>query len=82
MGRSGPRRACPRSRRAIAGSSTSPFRSAGPNPPPYSFKGFAQLHALELDLGDLPAGAPVRLLMHGFTDYFTATSSLPRIRPR
>ena len=38
------------------------------------FKGFAPLHALELDLGDLPAGAPVRLLMHGFTDYFTATS--------
>lgn len=38
------------------------------------FKGFAKLHALELDLGDLPAGAPVRLLMHGFTDYFTATS--------
>ena len=38
------------------------------------FKGFAQPHSLELDLGDLPAGAPVRLLMHGFTDYFTATS--------
>jgi tetratricopeptide (TPR) repeat protein len=41
---------------------------------PYSFKGFAPLHSLELDLGELPAGAPVRLLMHGFTDYFTATS--------
>jgi hypothetical protein len=41
---------------------------------PYPFKGFAPLHALELDLGDLAAGAPVRLLMHGFTDYFTATS--------
>ena len=39
-----------------------------------SFKGFAPLHSLELDLGELPAGAPVRLLMHGFTDYFTATS--------
>jgi len=39
-----------------------------------SFKGFAPVHSLELDLGDLPAGAPVRLLMHGFTDYFTATS--------
>jgi len=38
------------------------------------FKGFAPLHALELDLGDRPAGAPVRLLMHGFTEYFTATS--------
>ena len=39
-----------------------------------SFKGFAPLHSLELDLGERPAGAPVRLLMHGFTDYFTATS--------
>ena len=39
-----------------------------------AFKGFAPLHSLELDLGDIPRGAPVRLLMHGFTDYFTATS--------
>ena len=38
------------------------------------FKGFAQLHALELDLGPLTPGAPVRLLMRGLTDYFTATS--------
>jgi Tfp pilus assembly protein PilF len=38
------------------------------------FKGFAPLHALELDLGEIPAGAPVRLLMRGFTDYFTANS--------
>jgi Tfp pilus assembly protein PilF len=39
-----------------------------------SFKGFAPLHSLTLDLGDLPTAAPVRLLMHGFTDYFTANS--------
>ncbi len=39
-----------------------------------AFKGFAKLHALELDLGALTPGAPVRLLMRGFTDYFTATS--------
>lgn len=38
------------------------------------FKGFAKPHAIELDLGERPAGAPVRLLMHGFTDYFTANS--------
>jgi tetratricopeptide (TPR) repeat protein len=38
------------------------------------FRGFATLHALELDLGQLPANGPVRLLMTGFTDYFTATS--------
>ena len=39
-----------------------------------AFKGFAPLHSIELDLGGLPPGAPVRLLMHGFTDYFTANS--------
>ncbi len=38
------------------------------------FKGFAELHVMELDLGALKAGAPLRLLMRGFTDYFTATS--------
>jgi hypothetical protein len=38
------------------------------------FKGFAELHGLELDLGPLPANGPVRLIMAGFTDYFTATS--------
>ena len=38
------------------------------------FKGFAELHALELELGDLPEGRPVRLIMTGLTDYFTATS--------
>ena len=38
------------------------------------FKGFAKPHMIELDLGERPAGAPVRLLMHGFTDYFTANS--------
>jgi hypothetical protein len=45
-----------------------------PRPPSAGFKGFAPLHVLELDLGEIPAGAPVRLLMHGFTDYFTANS--------
>ncbi len=38
------------------------------------FKGFAELHRLELDLGEFDARKPVRLLMHGFVDYFTATS--------
>ena len=38
------------------------------------FKGFAKMHALELDLGSLTPGTPLRLLMRGFTDYFTATS--------
>jgi hypothetical protein len=38
------------------------------------FKGFAELHGLELDLGDWNPAAPLRLLLHGLTDYFTATS--------
>jgi tetratricopeptide (TPR) repeat protein len=51
-----------RDRRYVAG-----FGSA-------QFKGFAKLHTLELDLGEWDARKPLRLLMHGFTDYFTATS--------
>jgi len=42
----------------------------GPSP----FRGFAALHALELDLGPRAPGAPLRLIMAGLTDYFTATS--------
>ena len=38
------------------------------------FAGFAKLHALELDLGPWNPDAPLRLLLHGYTDYFTATS--------
>ena len=38
------------------------------------FAGFAKLHWLELDLGAGDAQQPLRLLMHGYTDYFTATS--------
>jgi hypothetical protein len=38
------------------------------------FGGFAKLHYLELDLGTAHAGGPLRLLMQGFIEYFTATS--------
>lgn len=38
------------------------------------FAGFAELHGIELDLGAWDPDRPLRLLMHGFTDYFTATS--------
>jgi hypothetical protein len=38
------------------------------------FAGFARLHWLELDLGDWEASKPLRLLIDGYTDYFTATS--------
>jgi hypothetical protein len=38
------------------------------------FRGFAAMHALEIDPGPLPAHGPVRLIMTGVTDYFTATS--------
>jgi hypothetical protein len=38
------------------------------------FAGFAKLHWLELDLGVWDAQKPLRLLLDGYTDYFTATS--------
>ena len=38
------------------------------------FAGFAKLHWLELDLGKWDAAKPLRLIMDGYTDYFTATS--------
>jgi tetratricopeptide (TPR) repeat protein len=38
------------------------------------FAGFAKLHYLELDLGAWDAGKPLRLILDGYTDYFTATS--------
>ncbi|MGH9604356.1 MAG: FG-GAP-like repeat-containing protein [Terracidiphilus sp.] len=38
------------------------------------YDGFANLHALTLDLGKVQAGAPLRLLMTGYVDYFSATS--------
>ncbi len=37
------------------------------------FKGFAKLHSVELDLGEPYRGGPLRLLMHGEIEYFTAT---------
>jgi hypothetical protein len=38
------------------------------------YAGFAKLHWLELDLGAWDANKPLRLLIDGYTDYFTATS--------
>jgi hypothetical protein len=38
------------------------------------FAGFAKLHWIELDLGTWDAQKPLRLLLDGYTDYFTATS--------
>jgi tetratricopeptide (TPR) repeat protein len=38
------------------------------------FTGFVKLHWIELDLGAWDATKPLRLLLDGFTDYFTATS--------
>jgi tetratricopeptide (TPR) repeat protein len=38
------------------------------------FAGFAKLHWIELDLGAWDATKPLRLLLDGYTDYFTATS--------
>jgi hypothetical protein len=36
--------------------------------------GYAKMHYLELDPGPIDANSPLRLIMHGFTDYFTVTS--------
>ena len=38
------------------------------------FTGFAKLHWIELELGKWDAAKPLRLIMDGYTDYFTATS--------
>lgn len=41
---------------------------------PLPYDGFANLHALTLDLGALQPKAPLRLLMTGYVNYFSATS--------
>jgi tetratricopeptide (TPR) repeat protein len=46
--------------------------AGGFTPTPYD--GFANLHALTLDLGSLDAQSPLRLLMTGYVSYFSATS--------
>jgi Tfp pilus assembly protein PilF len=38
------------------------------------FAGFAKMHWLELDLGEWDPAKPLRLIIDGYTDYFTATS--------
>src|SRR5215467_4298355 len=38
------------------------------------FTGFAKLHWVELDLGEWNPRLPLRLILDGYTDYFTATS--------
>jgi Tfp pilus assembly protein PilF len=38
------------------------------------FSGFVKLHWLEMDLGEWDAKKPLRLIIDGYTDYFTATS--------
>jgi tetratricopeptide (TPR) repeat protein len=46
--------------------------ASGFAPTPYD--GFANLHALTLDLGSVDAQSPLRLLMTGYVNYFSATS--------
>jgi hypothetical protein len=38
------------------------------------YDGFANLHTLTLDLDEVKQGAPIRLLMTGYVNYFSATS--------
>jgi hypothetical protein len=42
--------------------------------PSLPFAGFAKLHWVELDLGHWDSARPLRLIIDGYTDYFTATS--------
>jgi len=46
--------------------------ASGFTPVPYD--GFANLHALTLDLGTVDASKPIKLLMTGYVNYFSATS--------
>ena len=39
-----------------------------------AFRGFAERHSLELEWREIDTSGPVRLIMHGFVDYFSATS--------
>jgi len=41
---------------------------------PLPYDGFANLHTLTLDLGAIQPAAPLRLLMTGYVNYFSATS--------
>ena len=41
---------------------------------PLPYDGFANLHTLTLDLGEVKQRAPLRLLMTGYVNYFSATS--------
>ena len=41
---------------------------------PLPYDGFAQMHTLTLDLGERKTNAPLRLLMTGYVNYFSATS--------
>ncbi|MFZ0744826.1 MAG: FG-GAP-like repeat-containing protein [Terracidiphilus sp.] len=46
--------------------------ASGFTPSPYD--GFANVHSLTLDLGEVKPGVPLRLLMTGYVNYFSATS--------
>ena len=41
---------------------------------PLPYDGFANIHALALDLGEVNTHAPLKLLMTGYVNYFSATS--------
>jgi tetratricopeptide (TPR) repeat protein len=60
-------------RNALAALTTADHNFAsGFTPTPYD--GFANLHALTLDLGKVDTTQPLRLLMTGYVNYFSATS--------
>jgi tetratricopeptide (TPR) repeat protein len=46
------------------------------------FPGFSKMHYLELELPDTYNAGPLRLLMHGFIEYFSATSGFAAYQAR
>src|SRR5204862_3876931 len=49
---------------------------------PIQFQGFSKMHYLELELPDIYNAGPLRLLMHGFIEYFSATSGFAAYQAR
>jgi tetratricopeptide (TPR) repeat protein len=49
---------------------------------PTQFPGFSKMHYLELELPEAYRTGPLRLLMHGFIEYFSATSGFAAYQAR
>ena len=81
MGRPRPRRLTLLSARDSGSPTRAAFARAGVKDHQYvrdftnlSFAGFANMHSLTLDLGTWTPQNPLRLFLHGFIEYFSASS--------